>query len=77
MPHVFSPPPRTEIAAITTLPSPLQEGPVILRRNVAAGGDMQSVYCAAKPRSNSGAKAEGRATSIPAEDDRTLPAREI
>jgi hypothetical protein len=29
----------------------------MLRGNVAEGGDMQSVFCAAKPRTNSVAKA--------------------
>ena len=37
------------------------------------GGDMQSVYCAAKPRSNTVAKREARATQIRLEGGQALP----
>jgi hypothetical protein len=40
--------------------------------NVAEGSDMQSVYCAAKPRSNLVAKREARAMSIQQRHNRLL-----
>ncbi len=39
-----------------------ERSPVVLWANVAEGRDMQSVFCAAKPRTNIGAKREARAT---------------
>jgi hypothetical protein len=41
--------------------------------NVAEGGDMQSVICAAQPRTNPVAKRKARATSIHLEEDQLPP----
>jgi hypothetical protein len=48
---------------------------VFLQMNVAEGRDMQSGSRAAQPRSNIGAKPEGRAPSIHLEEDQLPPNR--
>jgi hypothetical protein len=54
------------------LQCPYQRDLAGLQANVAEGSDMQSVICAAKPRSNIVAKREARATSIRLESNQTL-----